>query len=198
MIAKHIILSSINRSFTRRALTLIYMLGIIHHIYAIFTYQFNIYQGLKYEYYVPPPLEQHCIVISYLKTEQKWVCLFHGILQLPCSLIGTKVLPLHLYLFDGLVLQQCYLLVEDVHRFHLELSLGFHLYHIPINYVIRIMYILLKKINMESIMNSHVSRKCNPISNWSYLIKDFEWATISWCQIGNTFQLQGTFPWLYS
>ena len=56
--------------------------------------------------------------LVFSKLEQKWVCLFHGILQPPCSLIGTKVLPLHLYLFDGSVLKQCHLLVEDAHRLH--------------------------------------------------------------------------------
>ena len=35
--------------------------------------------------------------------EQKWMCQSHGILQLPCSLFKTVVLPLHLYLPYGSV-----------------------------------------------------------------------------------------------
>ena len=53
----------------------------------------------------------------------------NSILQLPCSLFRTEVLPLHLYLPYGLVPEHCDLPVEDVHWLNLELSLGFHLNH---------------------------------------------------------------------
>ena len=41
--------------------------------------------------------------LSALKTWTKWMCQSHGILQLPCSLFRTTVLPLHLYLSNGTI-----------------------------------------------------------------------------------------------
>ena len=101
-------------------------------------------------------------------------------------------------MFDGSFLEQCHLLVKDANMLHLELSLWFNLNHIPINYMIRIMYTLLKQRNMKNIANSHVSKQCNPICNWSYPIKDFKWPTIFGWQFGTTSQLQRTILWLYS
>ena len=83
--------------------------------------------------------------------EQKWMCKLHGNLHLPRSLLRTVVLPLHLYLSYGLILEHGDLLVEDAHRLDLELSLWFHLNHIPIYHMVRIMYISLKKRNMKNI-----------------------------------------------
>ena len=92
------------------------------------------------------------------RIEQKWMCQSHGILQLPCSLFRSVVLPLHLYLPHGSVLEHCDLLVEDAHWLDLELSLGFHLNNIPIYNKVRMMYIFLKQRNMKKIMSSSTSR----------------------------------------
>ena len=77
------------------------------------------------------------------KIEQKWMCQSHGILQLPCSLFRIVLLPLHLYLPYGLVSEHCDRPVEDAHWLDLELSLGFHLNHVPIYHMLRVMYIYL-------------------------------------------------------
>ena len=77
--------------------------------------------------------------------EQKWMCQSHGILQLQHNLFRSVMLPLHLYLPYGSDLEHCDILVEDAHSIDLELSLGFHLNHIPIYYMVRIMYIFLSK-----------------------------------------------------
>ena len=89
------------------------------------------------------------------RIEQKWMCQSHGI-QLPCSLFRSEVLPLHLYLPYGSVPEHCDLPVEDVHWLDLELSLRFHLNHIPIYHMVRIMYISLKQRNMKNIMSALV------------------------------------------
>src|SRR5713226_7544208 len=114
------------------------------------------------------------------KIEQKWMCQSHGILQLPCSLFRSEVLPLHLYLPYGSVPEHCDLPVEDAHWLDSKLSLGFHLNHIPIYHMVRIMYISLKQRNMKNIMSSSASRQCKSICNWPYSLKHFERPTISW------------------
>ena len=76
--------------------------------------------------------------------EQKWMCQSHGILQLPRSLFRSVVLPLYLYLPYGSVSKHCDLPIEDAHWLNSELSLRFHLDHIPINHMVRVMYIFLK------------------------------------------------------
>ena len=103
--------------------------------------------GSKSGYYNPLPL---IIALSSVlcKIEQKLTCHSHGILQLPRSLIWTVVLPLHLYLSNGSVPDHCDL-IEDVQWLGLELSLGFHLDHILINHMVRIMNIFLKQRNMK-------------------------------------------------
>ena len=58
----------------------------------------------------------------------------------------------------------CDLPVEDVHWLNLELSLEFHLNHIPIYHMVRIMYISLKQRNMKNIMSSSASRQCKSIA----------------------------------
>ena len=93
------------------------------------------------------------------------MCQLHGILQLQCSLFGIVVLSLHLYLPYGSVLEHCDLPVEDEHWIYLELSLWFHLHHISIYYMVRIMYIFLKQGNMKDIMSPSASRKCKSICN---------------------------------
>ena len=101
--------------------------------------------GLKLGYYIPLPLQYHCpqcfiklnkndtlaLPLVIYRIEQKWLHQLHGILHLPCSLFRTVVLPLHLYLPYGSVLEHCDLPVEDAHWLDLELSLRFHLNHIP-------------------------------------------------------------------
>jgi hypothetical protein len=58
---------------------------------------------------IPSPLKEHrpqcsiCREISIYNSEQKWVCMFHGILQFPCSFIKPKVFPLHLDMCNGFV-----------------------------------------------------------------------------------------------
>ena len=85
------------------------------------------------------------------------MCQLHGILQLPCGLFRTVVLTLHLYLPYGSVPEHCDLPVEDAHWLDSELSLRFHLNHIPIYHMVRIMYIFLRQINMKNIMSSSIS-----------------------------------------
>ena len=110
-------------------------------------YNFNT-MGSKLRYYIPLPLTLALSSMLY-KIEQKWMCQSHGILQLPCILMRTVVLPLHLYLSNGLVLKHCNLPVENAQWIGLELSLGFHLNHIPIYHMVRVMYIFLKQRNMK-------------------------------------------------
>ena len=85
------------------------------------------------------------------RIEQKWMCQLHGILQFPRSLFRSVVLPFHLYLPYGSVPEHCDLPVEDVHWLDSELSLRFHLNHIPIYHMVRIRYIFLKKKNMKKL-----------------------------------------------
>ena len=74
------------------------------------------------------------------------------------ALFKPIVLPLHLYLPYGLVPEHFDVPIEDVHWIDLELSLGFHLNHIPIYHMFRIMYIFLKQRNMKNIMIPSASR----------------------------------------
>ena len=105
------------------------------------------------------------IASVFRRIEQKWMCQSHGILQLPRSLFRSVALPLHLYLPYGSVPEHCDLPVEDMHWLDLELSLGFHLNHIPIYHMVSLMYIFLKQRNMKNIMSSSASRKCKSICN---------------------------------
>ena len=129
--------------------------------------------GSKLGCYIPFPLQHHCpqcftklnknatlVLPSVLHIiKQKWMCQSHGILQLPCSL------ELHLYLPYGSILEHCDVPVEDVHWLDLQLSLRFHLNHIPIDHMVRIMYIFLNQRNMKNIMSSSASRKRMSIFN---------------------------------
>ena len=108
------------------------------------------------------------------RIEQKWVCQSHGILQLPHSLFRSIMLPLHLYLPYGLVPEHCDLPVEDAHWLDSELSLRFHLNHIPIYHMVRIMYIYFKQRNMKNIMSYSNSRQCKFICNMPYSFKHFK------------------------
>ena len=149
--------------------------------------------GSKPGCYIPLPLQQHCpqcftklnknvalVPPSVLRRiEQKWMCQLHGILHLPCSIFRSVVLPLHLYLPYGSVPEHCYLSVEDVHWIDSELSLEFHLNHIPNYHMVRIMYIFLKQRNMKDIMSSSASRRCKSICIWPYSFKYFKRPTIS-------------------
>ena len=149
--------------------------------------------GSKLGCYIPLPLtialslvvykiKQKCYTRTTLvlcKIEPKWMCQSHGILQLPNSLLRTVVLPLHFYLSYGLISELDDLPIEDAQLLSLELSLEFHLNHIPIYHMVRIMYIFLKQRNMKNIMSSSVSRKCKSICNWPYSFKYFKHPTIS-------------------
>ena len=115
------------------------------------------------------------------------MCQSHDILQLPRSLIQTVVLPLHLYLPYGSVPEHCDLPLEDAHWLGLELSLGFHLNHIPIYHMVRIIDIFLKKRNMKKMINSSTSRQCKSICNSPYYLKHFKRPTISRRQAWHNF-----------
>jgi len=65
-----------------------------------------------------PQFLKHHIYKLYKK--KKWVCQYHGIFQLLCTLIYSKVLPLHLDLHNGSVLEHCFSHVQDALRFGLE------------------------------------------------------------------------------
>ena len=134
--------------------------------------------GSKPRYYIPLPLTTTMSLVLY-KIEQKWMCHSHGILQLPRSLTWTVVLPLHLYLSNSSIPEHRDLLVEDAQWLGLELSLRFHLNHISIYHMVRIMYIFLKKRNMKNIMSATASRKCKSTCNWPYSFKHFKHPTIS-------------------
>ena len=119
-------------------------------------------------------IEQNSTLVPTLvlhRFEQKWMCHFHGILKLPCSLFRTVVLPLHLYLSYVSIPEHGHLPVEDAHWLDSELSLRFHLNHIPIYHMVRIMYIFLKQRNMKDIMSSSASKQCKSICNWPYAFK---------------------------
>ena len=147
--------------------------------YNIYTIVYLMKMGSKRRHYIPLPLQQHCpqcftklnkndtlVPPSMLRRiKQKWMCQSHRILQLPCSLFKTVVLPLHLYLPYGSVMEHYELLVEDAHWLDLEISLRFCLNHIPIYHMVMIMYIFLKQRNMKNIMISSASRKCKSICN---------------------------------
>ena len=92
------------------------------------------------------------------RIEQKWMCQSHGILELPRSFIRTVGLPLHLYLSNDSIPEHCDLLVEDAQWLVLELPLRFHLNHIPIYHMVRVMHIFLKQRNMKKTMISSDSK----------------------------------------
>jgi hypothetical protein len=46
------------------------------------------------------------------KSKQNWICLSHGILHFPCSLIWAKMFPLHLDLCNGSVPEQGFLSIK--------------------------------------------------------------------------------------
>ena len=143
----------------------------IHHV------KFQ-YHGVKTRVLHSPPRSLALTLVLY-KIEQKWMCQSHGILQFPCSLFRSVVLPLHLYLTYGSVPKHCDPPVKDGHWLASELSLGFHLNHIPIYHMVKIMYIFLKQRNMKNIMSSSASRQCKSICNWPYSFKNFKRPTIS-------------------
>ena len=108
------------------------------------------------------------------KIEQTWMCQSYGILQLPSSLLETVVLPLHLYLSYGSIPKHGDISVENVQQIDFELSLGVYLDHIPINHMVRSMYIFLKQRDMKNIMSSSGSKQCNYICNCPYYFKHFK------------------------
>ena len=127
-------------------------------------------------------IEQKCLLelpSTIYIFKQKRMCQSHGILQLPCSFFRTVVLPLHLHLSYCSILEHCDLPGEDAHRLDLELSLWFHLYHIPIYYIVRIMYIFIKQRDMKNIMSSSASKQCKSICNCPYSFKHFKQPTVS-------------------
>ena len=149
--------------------------------------------GSKPGCYIPLPLQQHCpqcftklnknvalVLPSVLRRiEQKWMCQLHGILHLPCSLFRILMLPLHLYLPYGSVWEHFDLPVEDVHWLDLQLSLRFHLNHIPIDHMVRIMYISLKQGKIKNIMSPSASRQWKSICNCPYSFEHFKRPTVS-------------------
>ena len=74
--------------------------------------------------------------------EQNWIWCLHMTLQFPGGFFWTKVLPLHLYLPNGVIPKQYLPPLEDTIRFHQKISSGFHLHIVPIYNMSSIMYIL--------------------------------------------------------
>ena len=107
----------------------------------------------------------HWHYLSVLQNWKKWMCQSLCILHLPSILLRTVVLPLHLYLSYGSISEHGDLPVEDAQWLGLELFLRFHLDHIPICHMARIMYIFLKQRNMKNIMSSSANKQCNSIWN---------------------------------
>ena len=68
----------------------------------------------------------------------------HLIFQLLGSILRTEVPPLDLYLSDGPVPKHFDLPVQDANWLHLEPTFWLDLNHVPINKVVRVMYISLQ------------------------------------------------------
>jgi hypothetical protein len=73
------------------------------------------------------------------RSKQNRICLSHGILHFPCSLIWAKMFPLHLDLCNGSVPELGFPSVQYALGFWQEFSLRFHLDHRPVSYMISIM-----------------------------------------------------------
>ena len=67
----------------------------LHHM------QFNTMGSKTGVLHSPPPLIALSLVLY--KNWTKWMCQEDGILRLPCSLFTTVVLPLHLYISNGMI-----------------------------------------------------------------------------------------------
>ena len=79
----------------------------------------------------------------------------HLIHHLPCSFIWPRVLPVHLNLLDCSIPEHEHLSLQYTLKFWLELSIWLHLQYRPVNHMINIFNILLKKWHMENIMEFH-------------------------------------------
>ena len=85
----------------------------IHHNIYI-KYNFNT-MGSKLGYYIPLPLTTTLLSMLFnknstpalpqcsAKLNKKWICQSYGTLQLPCSLIRSVVLRLHLHMSNGTI-----------------------------------------------------------------------------------------------
>ena len=74
-----------------------------------------------------------------------WVFYPHSIFMLPICIFGTVLVPLDLYKLYGLIPELFDFLVHNVYQMYLESVFLLHLNHIPINNMIIMRCILLKK-----------------------------------------------------
>ena len=79
--------------------------------------------------------------------------------------------PLHLYLSNGSIPEQCFSPFYHAQGLRLKLSLWFHLNHSPINNIVRVINILIKHWNMKYIVDLEISWKCKLIGHWPILYK---------------------------
>jgi hypothetical protein len=77
--------------------------------------------------------------------KKMWVFYPHSIFMLPSCVIKTVLGPLDLYKPYGSTSELFYFLVQNVYRMHLKSAFLLHLNHIPMNNMISIRYIFLKK-----------------------------------------------------
>jgi hypothetical protein len=129
----------------------------IHYIYTFYQSSqqpiYN-YKGLWIRYItIPSPLfmnYRRCIIYTYtykisnIIKKMRIFCM-HSILALPGCILRTVPNILDLYHLHGSIMELLYFSIQYENRSHLKSSFGIHLKHIPINDMISIKYILLKK-----------------------------------------------------
>jgi hypothetical protein len=106
--------------------------------------------GFKTQGYIPSPLFWHCpqciykieIKISNLFKKLQVLCL-HGIFMLPSSIFGTIAGPLNFYQLYNSIPDHFDFSVQYSHWLNLKISLCLYLNQMPINNMVRFMYIIL-------------------------------------------------------
>ena len=101
------------------------------------------------------PSPYFCTILSatYLQNNKKiskilkkmWVLYLHSIFMIPCCVLRTVPGPLDFYTPYGSILKLLAFPVRYAHQMHLKRAFFRHLNHIPIDNMISIMYIFLKK-----------------------------------------------------
>jgi hypothetical protein len=77
--------------------------------------------------------------------KKMWVFCSHSIFMFPCCILRTVPGPLDLYESYGSIPELFFFPVQYAHRMHLQDTFLFHMNHIPIDYMISIRYIFIKK-----------------------------------------------------